>query len=238
MDKKNTMLLTVIAIATLLVAVVGATFAYFSISADASGIKTTNVNGSATSTGAITMVTNTENLYLKLSAAEMTQTIAGSTGKMYYATNQATTESMTSNYLADKAAATFDLATFSLAGGETKYDCTYKYTVKLVTSGVDKSKITGTLADDIKVVFSGTSGTGISDETVMTIGDLLAVGDTGKELSGTVRNLTAGTENNQKIKVYSSFENTTEVQDVLAGITYTISITPDKNTAFKCTLSA
>ena len=30
MDKKNTVLLTVIAVATLLVAVVGATFAYFS----------------------------------------------------------------------------------------------------------------------------------------------------------------------------------------------------------------
>jgi hypothetical protein len=33
MDKKNTMLLTVIAVATLLVAVVGATFAYFSVAA-------------------------------------------------------------------------------------------------------------------------------------------------------------------------------------------------------------
>ena len=66
-NKKNTILLTVIAVATLLVAVVGATFAYFSISADATGVTTTNVNGQATSTGAITMVTNTENLYLKLS---------------------------------------------------------------------------------------------------------------------------------------------------------------------------
>ena len=42
MEKKNTMLLTVIAVATLLVAVVGATFAYFSIT----------VSGEATSTAA------------------------------------------------------------------------------------------------------------------------------------------------------------------------------------------
>lgn len=233
MDKKNTMLLTVIAIATLLVAVVGATFAYFSISADATGIKTTNVNGSATSTGAITMVTNTENLYLKLSAAEMTKEVASTTGKIYYATKTATTPEMTSNYLADKAAATYDLATFSLAGGETKYDCTYKYTVKIVTSGVDTAQITGNLADDIKIVFNGT---GITGDKTMTIGELLTAGASGIVLSGTASALTAGAD--QKITVYSSFENTTEIQDVLAGINYTISITPDKDTSFKCTLTA
>lgn len=233
MDKKNTMLLTVIAIATLLVAVVGATFAYFSISADATGIKTTNVNGSATSTGAITMVTNTENLYLKLSAAEMTKEVASTTGKIYYATKTATTEGMTSNYLADKVAATYDLATFSLAGGETKYDCTYKYTVKIVTSGVDTAQITGNLADDIKIVFNGT---GITGDKTMTIGELLTAGDSGIVLSGKAKALTTGAD--QKITVYSSFENTTEIQDVLAGINYTISITPDKDNSFKCTLAA
>ena len=34
MEKKNTMLLTVIAVATLLVAVVGATFAYYSVTSE------------------------------------------------------------------------------------------------------------------------------------------------------------------------------------------------------------
>lgn len=232
MDKKNTMLLTVIAIATLLVAVVGATFAYFSISADATGVKTTNVNGQATSTGAITMVTNTENLYLKLSAAEMSQAAASTSGKIYYATTTATTEQMTHNYLEDQAAATFDLATFSLASGETKYDCTYKYTVKITTTGVDTSKITGNLADDIKIVFAGT---GIEGSRTMTISDLITAGDTGIELSGTALDLTANVD--QKITVYSSFENTTEVQDALSGINYNITITPDKDTSFKCTLA-
>lgn len=232
MDKKNTMLLTVIAIATLLVAVVGATFAYFSISADATGVKTTNVNGQATSTGAITMVTNTENLYLKLSAAEMSQAAASTSGKIYYATTTATTEQMTHNYLEDQAAATFDLVTFNLASGETKYDCTYKYTVKITTTGVDTSKITGNLADDIKIVFAGT---GIEGSRTMTISDLITAGETGIELSGTALNLTANVE--QKITVYSSFENTTEVQDALSGINYNITITPDKDTSFKCTLA-
>lgn len=232
MDKKNTMLLTVIAIATLLVAVVGATFAYFSISADATGVTTTNVNGQATSTGAITMVTETENLYLKLSAAEMSQAAASTSGKIYYATTTATTEQMTHNYLEDQAAATFDLVTFNLASGETKYDCTYKYTVKITTTGVDTSKITGNLADDIKIVFAGT---GIEGTRTMTISDLITAGATGIELSGTALNLTANVE--QKITVYSSFENTTEVQDALSGINYNITITPDKDTSFKCTLA-
>ena len=233
MDKKNTMLLTVIAIATLLVAVVGATFAYFSISADATGVTTTNVNGQATSTGAITMVTETENLYLKLSAAEMSQTAAGESGKIYYATTTATTPEMTHNYLEDQAAATFDLVTFKLASGETKYDCTYKYTVKITTSGVNTSAITGDLADDIKIVFAGT---GIEGTKTMTIGELITAGETGIELSGTALDLTAGVA--QKITVYSSFENTTEVQDALSGINYNITITPDKDTSFKCTLAA
>lgn len=49
MEKKNTILLTVIAVATLLVAVVGATFAYFTA--------TSNVTGDAHSTGEINTAT-------------------------------------------------------------------------------------------------------------------------------------------------------------------------------------
>ena len=49
MEKKNTILLTVIAVATLLVAVVGATFAYFTASS--------NVTGDAASTGEIDTAT-------------------------------------------------------------------------------------------------------------------------------------------------------------------------------------
>lgn len=49
MEKKNTILLTVIAVATLLVAVVGATFAYFTA--------TSNVTGDAASTGEIDTAT-------------------------------------------------------------------------------------------------------------------------------------------------------------------------------------
>ena len=229
MDKKNTMLLTVIAIATLLVAVVGATFAYFSIQADNEGIKATDVTGTAKSTGAITMVSLEKNLSLTLTGAEMVQ---ANENTPYYAT----TDPATSAYLTDKDAATYDLATFSLASGDTKYDCTYKYTVTV--TGVDTIDFTATenthLADDIKVVFAGA---GIEGERTMTIAELKAAGTTGIELSGKVEDLTAGEENNQVIKVYSSFENTTEIQDELAGINYTITIAPDTENAFACTVA-
>lgn len=226
MDKKNTMLLTVIAIATLLVAVVGATFAYFSIQSDNSGIKATDVTGTAKSTGAITMVSLGKDLSLTLTGAEMVESAQNTT---YYAT----TTPDVKPFLTDKTAATYDLATFTLASGETKYDCTYKYAVTI--TGVDAYDFTGEnahMADDIKVVFNGA---GLTGESTMTIAELKNAGTTGIELSGTVEDLTAGTP--QKITVYSSFENTTEIQDKIAGINYTITITPDTENAFKCSVA-
>lgn len=226
MDKKNTMLLTVIAIATLLVAVVGATFAYFSIQADNSGIKATDVTGTAKSTGAITMVSLDKDLSLTLTGTEMVESAQNTP---YYAT----TTPEDKPFLTDQATATYDLATFSLASGETKYDCTYKYAVTI--TGVDAYDFSGDkahMADDIKVVFAGA---GLQGETVMTVAELKAAGTTGIELSGTVEDLTATVD--QKITVYSSFENTTEVQDYLAGINYTITITPDTANAFKCSVA-
>lgn len=227
MDKKNTMLLTVIAIATLLVAVVGATFAFFSINASNTGISATNVTGNAVSTGAITMVTNTKDLWLKLSGADMDPAKKGTT---YFATTTATGD-LTSNFLTESQEHVFDLATFSLAGGDVKYDCTYDYTVTATVSGIEASAITGDLADDIKVVFAGA---GITGSKIITLGELVTAGTTGVKLTGTVSELTAGTD--QKITVYSSFENTETNQDALGGINYIITVTPDKDNSFSCTV--
>ncbi len=70
MEKKNTMLLTVIAVATLLVAVVGATFAYFSltVSGDTS---TTIVNTQTQKLPTITMKTGKENFGVSVTATDM-----------------------------------------------------------------------------------------------------------------------------------------------------------------------
>lgn len=69
MEKKNTILLTVIAIATLLVAVVGATFAYFSVTVTNSAaptVKATTVTAhdvfTATGSGDIELTINNDNM--------------------------------------------------------------------------------------------------------------------------------------------------------------------------------
>jgi len=77
MDKKNTMLLTVIAVATLLVAVVGATFAYFTATAQNQG-ETINVTGSTTSVGAPTLSTPTTAMHINLTGTERSQGAQGS----------------------------------------------------------------------------------------------------------------------------------------------------------------
>ena len=83
MDKKNTMLLTVIAVATLLVAVVGATFAYFSVTVKGDESTSTSVTGSTSEApGTVTFATANANLSLKVSAADMAKT---NQGKKYYA---------------------------------------------------------------------------------------------------------------------------------------------------------
>ncbi len=70
MDKKNTILLTVIAVATLLVAVVGATFAYFSVTVTGSGSSTT-IKASTGEIGTVTVTNNSNELNLLLTAADM-----------------------------------------------------------------------------------------------------------------------------------------------------------------------
>lgn len=70
MDKKNTMLLTVIAVATLLVAVVGATFAYFSLTTTGNG-GTTTVTSNVGKLPTITVNGSKETLNLNLTTTDM-----------------------------------------------------------------------------------------------------------------------------------------------------------------------
>ena len=79
--RKKTMLLTVIAVATLLVAVVGATFAYFSLST--SGGSSTTATISTPKVGKAVISSIQPSLKLTLTAANMAKDKAGTT---YYAT--------------------------------------------------------------------------------------------------------------------------------------------------------
>ena len=150
MDKKNTMLLTVIAVATLLVAVVGATFAFFALTPTATD---TNVSVGATTPVAPGTVTltgmasqgNATPLYLNVTVDQMAESAIG----RYYA--------MTSQVTPATSAQNHTLATIRAEGtNNANYDCDYKFTV--TATGVD-----GLAANDGALVL--TAGTGVTLST-------------------------------------------------------------------------
>ncbi len=119
MEKKNTMLLTVIAVATLLVAVVGATFAYFSLSMNGSST-TTTATVEAKTIGTATIATKQENLTLKLTPQEMSKEASSEGDKTYYAVAGNVDDS------SDHSTSTpIEISDISYTGGEegTTYKC-------------------------------------------------------------------------------------------------------------------
>ena len=121
MEKKNTMLLTVIAVATLLVAVVGATFAFFSL--QVSGNSTTDATVTAAKVGTATISTVEENKTLKLSltAEDMAKY---TDDKVYYASVDGT---------APGDSTPIKIANIAYSGGEanTTYKCPVQVNVSV-----------------------------------------------------------------------------------------------------------
>ena len=124
MDKKNTMLLTVIAVATLLVAVVGATFAYFTASNTATG--TTTVTATTETVGAVTVNNPTTAMHIKLNAQEMSE--AAKTAN-YYAT---LTKEGAANYAADWEYQPISQVSVTDSEEGTVYNCYYTFEVSNV----------------------------------------------------------------------------------------------------------
>lgn len=121
-DKKNTMILTIVAVATLLVAVIGASFAYFSLSVG--GTASTTANVTTASPGNITIDGTEETISLHVTASDMSLANAGST---YYATKSGTTSKDIDNPIT--------IATAKLTGGDANasYTCDYTIEVKSAT---------------------------------------------------------------------------------------------------------
>ena len=153
MEKKNTILLTVIAVATLLVAVVGATFAYFT--ASTSGTGTGDVTtGTATSIGSVAMdlqtIADSNNMSypggMLLNGASVTATVTGAgTFDASYTINAnvdasaLTSENTTLNVKLYKTTSQIDSAAVSgctLQNGTAEDDVTYYYTGCTVPSGI------------------------------------------------------------------------------------------------------
>jgi len=121
MDKKNTMLLTVIAVATLLVAVVGATFAFFTATDTAGG--ETTVQTTTEVVGAVAISSEKSALHIRLEASEMTQEYAGQTGKSFWAT------AGDGRWVAEKEDANVSVVNVTGGTEDTVYTCKYTLTV-------------------------------------------------------------------------------------------------------------
>ena len=198
---------------TLLIFVVGATYAYFSI-----GINNTTTNtslgGTTNNYGTASLTTNTSKLYLKFTSDEMSEDYKGTT---YFANSNSSGIPLTKD-------PNYTLATASLTDGDLAVDCTYNFKV---TALVNKA-ISDNSDSDVKITIGNTT---------KTLKELIAAGTSGVIVSGKISNLVTGTS--QTISISSSVTNSTSNQSGLAGNSYTITITPytSGNTkSFSCKL--
>ena len=198
---------------TLLIFIIGATYAYFSIGINDTTTDST-VAGVTNKYGTASLTTNTSKLYLKITNDEMSEDYKGTT---YYANSDSSGTPLTTN-------PNYILATAKLTDGDLPLDCTYNFKV---TSTITK-EITDGSDNNVKVT--------IGDST-KTLKEILAAGDSGIIVNGKLKNLVTGT--NQTITVSSSILNTSSNQNGLSGNSYTITISPynsEKNKAFSCNL--
>lgn len=227
MERKNTMLLTVIAVATLLVAVVGATFAYYSV-VNGTDSSTTNVNTSTEKIGTVTLQNLIPSLYLNVTATQMAQDNAGDDFYAVAGNDATATASATS--------VTHDIAKIKSENGETDtvYYCSFDVTVT-TTNGQGKSSAEGSAWDSLEDEDAGlvlTVGTvtgatiDIKDNGTSILGTEIPLNSvkTAKPYSGTAQ-YTGNKEN--LIKAQAIFHNLDEEQKDVADLGIVTSVVID-----------
>ena len=225
MEKKNTMLLTVIAVATLLVAVVGATFAYFSLTVGGNAT-TTKATVTTSSPGLISMTGTEETLELKLTAAEMAQA-EGAYGK-YYALNATDKAQAGDNVYSKEKAKNYNIAKFTLSDGadNVKYTCGYKVTITATQDLTELLQEEKQLkSGDMKVIIAGD---GISQGEV----DLSTLVNNTTSMTGSVELKSTAAEKYVTADLY--LENRQDEQNYLADKTLGVTISVDKDEANPC----
>ncbi len=200
---------------TLLIFIIGATYAYFSIGINDTTTDST-VAGATNKYGTVSLTTNTSKLYLKIANDEMSEYYHGTT---YYANSDSAGTPLTTN-------PNYTLATASLADGDLPLDCEYNFKV---TATVTKSINDGS-DSDVKITIGSTT---------KTLKELTAAGTDGVIVNGKLKSLV--TETNQTISLSSTVTNTTANQNGLSGNSYTVTISPYTNgstKSFSCKLHA
>ena len=133
-EKKNTMLLTVIAVATLLVAVVGATFAYFSLSV--SGSATTQATATTGKLPVITLAAGEETFGMAVTAEDMDKTNVDGSGKSMWASTLGAGGGSSSGGVWSATRENVDIAKLSatnIDAGVT-YTCNFTMTITVASS--------------------------------------------------------------------------------------------------------
>ena len=214
MDKKNTMLLTVIAVATLLVAVVGATFAYFTVAQSTAGATTVTGNVGGDKIGTITLAGG-QPLYLEVSPAEMA---VGLKGTDYYTV---TTESNRNATTLTDASRSIYTATLDDEGTGT-YTCTYNFTVT-----AEGAMLAADNAGDVELV--------IEDSANGETRRALNAADLTNNITGTWNGI-KGDGTTRTLAAYVVLHNTVDAtgQNSLAGTDLKITITPATTDGFVC----
>ena len=204
MNKKN-LTLTIIAVVTLLVVVVSATFAYFTAIINTEENSTTIVSGSAEDIGTVALSNPTEDLHITLSATDMAHDNLG----VYYAT-----DSETANYDTEEVQRNIAVATVSGGSTSTKYECSATINIEL-----DGTMAESIVAGDAYVQFGG-----IIDNKVQ----LSKVLEDGYKV---VFQLDGGTNTSKSVSASIAIENKMQNQNNLAGKTLSATFSNDN---FSC----
>ena len=212
MDNKKSMLFTVIAVATLLVSVVGATFAYFAL-----GQSSTQKGSSASVTtkgaaGSVLASGGGKSLLLNVTSAQMQEAYKGTTYHAVTSGNPVTTDQ------------NHEIAKFAVTTpGDLKYTCTFTFTVK--STGMSAVK-----AGEGQVILKPSTGVTLSGGTSFNYADIA----TAKTISGTV--VLNKTTTTATIGADATLVNTTsEQQDYLASLNGSVTISAIQS--FTCTVS-
>jgi len=203
MEKKNKKIIVpiIIGITLLIALIIGATYAYFQATNNASG--TTNLDATTEAIGNVVVTNPTEELYLKLSAYEMHE---DQKNNSYYATS---TNGNGVVYASERENNVF--ANYSIEGGteETTYNCTFKLNI---------TKPQDIRSGDMNLEISLLNGAKINGGSTLTTDLYNTASSYNVEFSA------KGNGNGNLITGDIKLNNTTSIQDHLIGKTLSTSI--------------
>ena len=242
MDKKNTMLLTVIAVATLLVAVVGATFAYFAISTDQGASSKTTITGTTPeNVSSAVALTGSKTLKLTLSAENMS---SANKGHYFYATESGTPGEETLASTPKSHLVTVGTATLQGGAEGSTYECKAQYKVTILKDGAGEVN-EGNISD---IVFNDTDEAVLflygEDESVtvptalntsdagLKLSDIITAGESGKTGEVVFKLTSNGDSVSKSLKAALQIKNSDQQQEGrLAGKTFAVNL---EATSFTC----